>query len=122
MAEQDKPYSEGTVKLTWIDPMDNSVLHSRMYNSEAEAKGAVEQAKARGGNRKNWMMFELSKTDGNQYEWKLLPQGNYKKYLRGMKLDDKMIIKVGVGFLMLMGVIYLGKLGYGLLKKNKAVA
>ena len=34
---EDLPYKLGTIKLTWIDPNDYTILESKMYDSVEEA-------------------------------------------------------------------------------------
>jgi len=103
MADQ-KPYKEGTVKLTWVDPIDYTILNSRMFNS-------VDEAIANKGDLgDNWLIMQLEKTDGNQYEWKLLPYGQYKSYINGMRVSDNPFLKFGSIALMGLGVVFLFKL------------
>jgi hypothetical protein len=41
------------------------------------------------------MLFELDKTDGVSYTWKLLPYGDYKQYLSSMKFRDNKFLFFG---------------------------
>ena len=92
-------YAKGTIKLTWINPKNYSILESEMFKSVSEALANLPKSK---GN--NWLIFELIDTDGKKYNWKLLPYGKYKGYLWGMKLRDNPILRYGSVFLMIYGV------------------
>jgi hypothetical protein len=104
--ENDKPYKEGTIKLTWIDPANYNILKSEMFNSVEEAL----KAKDRQQLGKNWLLFELGTTDGNKYSWNLLPYGKYNDYVTGMKIRDNVWLRIAGATLTIMGVIYTVKL------------
>lgn len=82
-------YEKGTIKLTWINPTDYTVLDSSMYKS-------VDEALANSKDKKNFMLFELTERAGDTYKWKLLPYGSYKEFVRGMKLRDSKLAKIGM--------------------------
>jgi hypothetical protein len=104
MAQEKLPYKIGTIKLTWINPKNYKILESKMFNSVSEALANIPASK---GN--NWLVFELSETDGKKYKWKLLPYGKHKVYVNGMRLRDNPILRYGFIGLALFG-------GYCLLK------
>jgi len=103
---EDKPYKEGTIKLTWISPNDYNYLNSVMYNTVNEA---LSNRKKYVSDEK-WLIMKLIKTDGNKYEWKLLPYGQYKSYKSGMIVRDNKLIYYGGIFLTIYG-------GYMIIKK-----
>ena len=94
------PYKRGTIKLTWIDPKDYTILNSRMFTNLQDAKLSVPQTKSKGN---NFLFFQLNETDGNNYSWKLLPYGKHKEYVNGMKLKDNPFFKFGIPLLALAG-------------------
>ena len=93
-------YEKGTVKLTWIDPNDYSILDSGMYNS-------VEEALADSKGKKNFMVFQLKERKGDTYSWQLLPYGKYNEYVGGMKLRDSKI-----AWILTIGILFMA--GYGM--------
>ena len=93
----DLPYSVGTIKLTWIDPTNYEILNSVMYET---IDGALAKAPK---DNDNWLIFKLEKTDGLNYSWKLLPYGQYKEYINGMKFRDNPILYFGSLALMIFG-------------------
>ena len=74
-------YSEGTIKLTWINPSDYTILESSMYDSVNTALKNI-------GDKKDWMIFQLQKVEGDSYKWKLLPYGKYKSFVNGMRFRN----------------------------------
>ena len=104
----EKPYQEGTIKLTWIDPENYKILNGKMYDTIDEALKNIPESK---GN--NWLLFKLIKTDGKEYNWELLPYGKYKGYERGMKYRDNKLLYFGGIALMLFGAYFL------IMKANK---
>jgi hypothetical protein len=105
VAEERLPYSKGTIKLTWINPSDYSILESKMFNSIKEALANIPASR---GN--NWLLFQLVETDGTQYKWKLLPYGKHRGYINGMKLRDNPVLKYGAIALMIYGAYSLYQL------------
>lgn len=103
---KDLPYKEGTIKLTWIDPKDFTVLNSDMFNT---VEDAVESAKNRGLG-KDYLIMKLVKTNGKRYEWILLNEGEYSRYITGMKISKNPVLKYGSMALMALGVIYVLKM------------
>jgi hypothetical protein len=100
------PYKIGTIKLTWIDPKDYTILESKMFNSVDEAlKNIPSEVK-----ENEFMIFELIKTDGNSYEWKLLPYGIHKRFVQGMEFRDNKLYYYGSMGLGVLGAFYLLKL------------
>ena len=91
------PYSVGTIKLTWIDPSNYEILHSAMFET---IDGALSKAPQ---DNENWLVFKLEKTDGVNYSWKLLPYGQYKEYVSGMKFRDNKVLYYGGLALMIYG-------------------
>ena len=76
-------YAIGTLKLTWINPEDYSILESKMFEKK-DLNLALEEAKT----KKQWMIFELIKTQNDNYTWKLLPYGESQRFVRIMKWKD----------------------------------
>ena len=97
MAVDNLPYSVGTIKLTWIDPSDYTILNSRMFES---LEGALKNVPK---DNDNWMIFELKSTDGTSYSWKLLPYGQSKEYISGMQFRDSSLLYYGGISLMILG-------------------
>ncbi len=81
-------YEIGTLKLTWINSKDYSLLESKMF-----PKGGLESVKqyANRNNLKETMLFELVATKNDEYEWRLLPFGSANKFLFHMKAQDSLI-------------------------------
>lgn len=103
---QEKPYNEGTIKLTWIDPNDYMILNSKMFNSVQEALRNL----PKGIDPQNFLIFKLIKTDGNYYEWQLLDYGRSKEYVSGMKFKDNKFLYYGTIALVTLGILHIGKL------------
>jgi hypothetical protein len=80
-------YKTGTIKLTWIDPSDYTLLSSAMYET-------VDDALKASGNKKNWLIFRLKSVEGDNYTWELLPYGVSGKYVMGMKVYDNPVLKM----------------------------
>ena len=99
MTQEHLPYQQGTIKLTWIDPSNYKILNSSMFS---DIESALAQAP-----KKNWMLFELDKTDGVSYTWKLLPYGDYKQYLSSMKFRDNKFLYFGGLALVFIGIFTL---------------
>lgn len=96
-------YPVGTIKLTWIDDLNNSILHSKMYKS-------VDEALKNTQSKKNWLIFNLKSVDGDNYTWDLLPYGTSKKYQLGMSFVDNKILMLSSLTLVGLGVFYVFKL------------
>jgi hypothetical protein len=104
--DENLPYTLGTIKLTWINPNDYTILESKMFNSVDEAlKNLPSKVK-----ENEYMIFKLTKTDGIAYEWKLLPYGIYKRFVQGMKFRDNKLYYYGSMALGVLGSIYVLKL------------
>lgn len=84
-------YEIGTLKLTWINPSDYSILESKMF-AKKDLNKALEEAKT----KKQWMIFELSKTQNDEYTWKLLPYGESKRFVRIMKWKDSPLYTLSI--------------------------
>ena len=77
-----------------------------MFNSVDEAlKKIPSEVK-----ENEFMIFELIKTDGNSYEWKLLPYGIHKRFVQGMEFRDNKLYYYGSMGLGVLGAFYLLKL------------
>lgn len=100
------PYKIGTIKLTWINPKDYSILESKMFNSVEEALQNIPN----NIKKDEYMIFELTRTDGSYYEWKLLPYGNYNSFIRSMEFRDNKLLYYGSMSLALIGAFYVIKL------------
>ena len=57
----------------------------------------------------NYLYFQLQGADKNGYSWKLLPYGQHKEYVGGMKIKDNPLAKYGIPLLALAGVFFIGK-------------
>lgn len=103
----------GTIKKTWIDPSDYTILKSKMFNNLQDAKLFEPESK-----RDNYLYFQLQSygKDDLIYTWKLLPYGKHSEYVNGMKLKDNPIAKYGIPALALCGAFFLGKM---IIKKIK---
>jgi len=102
----DLPYKVGTIKLTWINPNDYTLLESKMFDSVSEALDNVPT----NIKENEFMLFELIKTDGEAYEWKLLPYGVSKRFVRSMEFKDNKLMYYGSMALGVFGAVYLLKL------------
>lgn len=103
---EDLPYKLGTIKLTWINPSDYTILESKMFDSVDEAlKNLPSNIK-----KEDFMIFKLTKTDGTAYEWKLLPYGNHSEFIRSMEFRNNKFLFYGSIALGVMGAIYVLKL------------
>lgn len=103
---EDLPYKLGTIKLTWINPSDYTILESKMFDSVDEAlKNLPSNIK-----KEDFMIFKLNKTDGTAYEWKLLPYGNHSEFIRSMEFRNNKFLFYGSMALGVMGAIYVLKL------------
>lgn len=85
--ENSNTYPVGTLKLTWINPNDYTILDSMMFKSEQLDKALIEADK-----KKDWMIFQLTWTKNDSYSWKLLPYGTADEFVRSMKIKDSLII------------------------------
>jgi hypothetical protein len=80
-------YQKGTIKLTWINPNDYTILDSKMFKPD-ELEKALKEAEE----KKDWMLFQLESTKNDSYSWKLLPYGTADSFVRNMKLRDSLIL------------------------------
>lgn len=96
-------YSEGTIKLTWIDSNDRKILHSKMFKT-------IDDALKETQDKKNWLIFKLKNVNGDNYTWGLLPYGASRKYQLGMAISDNQIIMLTSLTLIGFGVFYIYKL------------
>ena len=102
---EELPYSKGTIKLTWINPKDNTILESAMYQSVDEALKNIPKTIK----KNDFLIFELVSTDGVQYKWKLLPYGRYAQYKYGMEFFDNDFIFYGAVAVGVFGIYSLMK-------------
>lgn len=100
-------YPVGTIKLTWIDKKDYTILNSKMFSGVDLDKAILE-----GEQKGNYMLFMLQDTDKTSYTWKLLPYGRYKEFVRGMEMRDSLFWKIA-------GLSILGFAIYGVFKAIK---
>lgn len=100
-------YAIGTLKLTWINPEDYSILESKMFEKK-DLNLALEEAKT----KKQWMIFELIKTQNDNYTWKLLPYGESQRFVRIMKWKDSPLSTLSI-------VVGLGAIGFLIWKAYK---
>jgi hypothetical protein len=103
---EELPYKLGTIKLTWINPTDYTILQSQMFDSVEQAlKNIPSNIK-----KNDYMIFKLSKTDGTAYEWKLLPYGKHYDFVRSMEFRNNKLYYYGSMGLGVLGAFYLLKL------------
>jgi len=108
MENEELPYKLGTIKLTWVNPKDYTILASKIFSSIDEAlKSIPKNIKSN-----EFLIFELVKSDGISYEWKLLPFGLYNRFVKGMKFRNNKILYYGSMALTIIGIIYTIKLVY----------
>ena len=80
-------YPLGTIKVTWIKKDDFTILNSQMFKKQ-DLQSAIKFAENVSEN-KDFMIFELqSKNDKDGYTWKLLPYGDYKRFIITMENAD----------------------------------
>lgn len=73
-------YALGTLKVAWVEK-DPLFLSSLMFKPNE-----IAQAEAFGKSKGNFMIMKLVGQQGDTYRWELLPYGEYKGYLNGMKM------------------------------------
>lgn len=103
---EDLPYKLGTIKLTWINPSEYTILESKMFDSVDEAL----QNLPTNIKKNEYMIFKLIKTDGTAYEWKLLPYGNHNDFVRSMQFRNNKVLYYGSMTLGVIGAICIIKL------------
>lgn len=97
----EKPYKEGTIKLTWISSDEN--LNSKMFENINDALSEISSIK----DGSNFLLMKLLKTDGVKYSWELLPYGDFKKYAIGKHImDNKFKYIVGLSIFLIGLFIY----------------
>lgn len=98
--ENDLPYKKGTIKLTWKNQKDNTTLESAMFDSVDEAlKNLPADIK-----HNDFLIFQLTQTDGKNYRWKLLKYGKYYQYKYGMEFLDNDVIFYSTMIFTLLGI------------------
>jgi len=100
-------YEIGTLKLTWINPKDYTILESKMYKKEDLSQALKDAEK-----KPDWMIFQLTKTQNDEYQWKLMPYGEANRFVRSMELSKSVLIPY-------VGIAIIGLAGYGLYKLFK---
>lgn len=110
-ANETSPYANGTIKLTWVDRNDYKTLHSQMFDN-------IEEALKNTYEKRNWLIFKLSQSSGDNYNWELLPYGNSKSYTRGMFISDRPLVKFLIFGLALTGAYFIGKAIHDKLKEG----
>lgn len=89
-------YEIGTLKLTWINPNDYTILESKMFSKDELTKALRESE-----SKPDWMLFQLETTKDDAYKWKLLPYGTADSFLRSMKIRNNpwypLLIVAGIG-------------------------
>lgn len=98
-------YKEGTIKLTWINPQDFTILNSSMFND-------IDSALNNTSDKKDWMIFQLDKVDNDNYTWKLLPYGKYKSFINGMKFRNSGFYGISIVLISALSIYGLYKLFY----------
>jgi hypothetical protein len=98
-------YEIGTIKLTWINPKDVTLLESKMYKKE-DLQKALDDAKS----KPDFMIFTLVKTGRkDEFQWKLMPYGEADRFVRSMQLSKNPIIPY-------LGIVVAGLALYGAYK------
>lgn len=113
-AQEKSPYGKGTIKLTWTDTHDNNIIRSEMFDS-------LEEALKNTYDKKRWLVFKLTNSGGDKYEWELLPYGYGTSYKRTMYFADKPILKLVLFGLAATGAYFIGKAIYNRLKNTSVV-
>ena len=72
---------KGTIKVVWI-PGNKKRICSKMF------RGAKEADKF-GRTKKEYIIFKLIKRSGTQYEWEIIPCGEYRLYNDLLKIYGK---------------------------------
>ena len=99
------PYKKGTIKLTWINKKDNTILESAMFDSVDEAlKNLPTDIK-----HNDFLIFQLTQTDGKNYRWKLLNYGKYYQYKYGMEFLDNDLVFYSTIIFALLGILFIIK-------------
>ena len=98
-------------KLALLDESNNSILHSKMFETKEEA---IKES----DDKKDFMLFSLGKMEEGSYTWDLLPYGNYNSFKVGIWTKNfwgkyKGFIFIGIGTY----IAY--KLAFSLDKKTK---
>jgi hypothetical protein len=93
-------YVKGTIKLTWIEPDNVSIMFSQMFETLDEALKNTQ-------GKKDWLIFTLKEAEGNSYKWELLPYGESKNYINSMKVNNfveeyGIYVLIGLGALILL--------------------
>lgn len=96
-------YQEGTIKLTWINPQDFTILNSSMYND-------VDSALKNTSDKKDWMIFKLDKVNNDNYSWKLMPYGKYKSFINGMRFRNSGLYEISILLISALSIYGLYKL------------
>lgn len=94
-------YPLGTIKVTWIDKDDFTVLKSQMYPKDQLEK-ALAFSKALGVGS-DFMIFQLIEIPSQDaYRWKLLPYGDAKKFIKSMEYQNSRFLQglVGLGLIL----------------------
>jgi hypothetical protein len=60
--------------------------------------------------KNEFMIFQLIKSDGIAYEWKLLPYGIHNRFVKSMEFRDNKVLYYGSMGLGVLGAIYILKL------------
>jgi hypothetical protein len=87
-------YEVGTIKMTWTE---NGRLNSMMYNS-------VDEALADAEGKENRLLMRLVSVQGDNYSWELLPYGSYGVAKAGMIVNNNMLIRLTLSFLLVYGI------------------
>lgn len=77
-------YPIGTLKVAWVEK-NPEYLSSDMF-----APDQLNQAIAFGKKMGDFMIMELISQSKDYYRWRVLPYGNHKQYIRGMKIRRKL--------------------------------
>jgi len=103
--EENLPYGKGTIKLTWINPKDYSILESSMFDNVSDALANV----PKDIKKNDFLIFELVNTDGVAYKWKMLPYGRHSQFKSSMTFLDNDLMFYGLMGLSVFGIYSLFK-------------
>jgi hypothetical protein len=106
--------NENQIKLTWVDKKDYRTLHSQMFST---LNDALESAK----DKRNWLVFQLTKLENGEYYWKLLPHGKSGAYVRNAKLNDKPLLRLFLYGMAAVGIYFVGKSIYKYYKNQSSL-
>jgi len=98
-AKANMPSCVKQYKLTFVDPLNPNLIHSKFFDSLVDCVYTIQTLKP----QYDYMVWEYSDYDQDDgYTWELLPFGSYKQYKYGMIISEYII-----AILMALVVLYL---------------